>query len=82
MECANPDPGHDAEWDAGDLGCGELMLHLRTHLKAIPGGILKVIARDRGASVDLPAYCRMTGHQLTRHDPGTCSFWIKARRDR
>jgi tRNA 2-thiouridine synthesizing protein A len=55
----------EAEWDAGDLGCGELLLELRTRLAAVgPGGVLRLTSRDPGSPEDLPAWCRMTGHTL------------------
>ena len=55
----------DAEWNAGDLGCGELVLELRTRLQAMaPGAVLRLIARDPGAPADIPAWCRLTGHAL------------------
>ncbi len=55
----------DAVWDAGDMGCGELVLALRMRLADMqPGQVLEVIARDPGAPADLPAWCRMTGHTL------------------
>ena len=55
----------DAEWDAGELGCGELVLELRTRMGAMrPGQVLRLIARDPGAPQDMPAWCRMTGHTL------------------
>ena len=58
-------PRADAEWDAGDLGCGELVLELRTRLAAMaPGQVLKLTTRDAGARADLPAWCRLTGHVL------------------
>jgi len=69
----------DAEWDAGDLGCGELVIDLRKRLRAMPGGVLKIIARDIGAPEDLPAWCRLTGNELLAHDPDTTSFWIRSR---
>jgi tRNA 2-thiouridine synthesizing protein A len=69
----------DAEWYAGDLGCGDLVLELRGKLLAMPGKVLKLVARDPGAPADIPAYCRMTGHQLLRDEPDSGSFWIKAR---
>jgi tRNA 2-thiouridine synthesizing protein A len=48
-------PAADAEWDAGDLGCGELVLTLRTRLQAMePGEILRLIARDPGAPPTSP----------------------------
>ena len=54
-----------AEWDAGDMGCGELLLELRTRLDTLrPGQVMKLTARDAGAPADIPAWCRMTGHIL------------------
>jgi hypothetical protein len=37
-------PAHDDLWDAGDLGCGELVMYLRVRLRAMPGKVLKLIA--------------------------------------
>jgi tRNA 2-thiouridine synthesizing protein A len=55
----------DAVWDAGELACGELVLELRMRLDRMrPGRVLKLIALDRGAPADLPAWCRLTGHTL------------------
>jgi tRNA 2-thiouridine synthesizing protein A len=54
-----------AQWDAGDLGCGELVLELRQRLEAMrPGQVLILTARDSGARADIPAWCRLTGHAL------------------
>ncbi len=52
-------------WDAGWLGCGELVMELHRRLKPLqPGSIVQVVAQDPGAVEDLPAWSRMTGHQL------------------
>jgi tRNA 2-thiouridine synthesizing protein A len=54
-----------AEWNAGDIGCGELILELRFRVEGLaPGHVIKVTARDPGARADMPAWCRMTGHEL------------------
>lgn len=54
-----------AEWDAGSMGCGELLMLLSTQLKSLnPGDVLKLTAQDTGAIEDLPAWCTMTGHLL------------------
>jgi tRNA 2-thiouridine synthesizing protein A len=54
-----------AEWDAGDLGCGELVLALRGRLRALaPGQVLRLVALDPGARADIPAWCRLTDHEL------------------
>ena len=58
-------PAHDAAWDAGDLGCGELVMGLRMRLQSMkPGQVLKLTATDAGIPEDLPAWCRLTGHTL------------------
>jgi len=52
-------------WDAGDIGCGTLVLELRRRVDQLnPGDTLEVVANDPGAPVDLPAWCRVTGHKL------------------
>ena len=66
-------PPHDqslSEWDAGMMGCGELILELKLRLARLPPGVtLTLIARDPGVPEDLPAWCRMTGNRLVRTDP-------------
>jgi tRNA 2-thiouridine synthesizing protein A len=55
----------DATWDAGELGCGDLLLQLRFRIETLePGRVLRLVALDPGAPADLPAWCRMTGHAL------------------
>jgi tRNA 2-thiouridine synthesizing protein A len=59
-----------SEWDAGMMGCGELILELRTRLNRLPPrASFTLIARDPGVPEDLPAWCRMTGHRLVRASP-------------
>jgi tRNA 2-thiouridine synthesizing protein A len=63
-------PSVDAEWDAGDLGCGDLVLQLMARMTAMaPGQVLRLVALDAGAPADIPAWCRMTGHTLVNHQP-------------
>jgi tRNA 2-thiouridine synthesizing protein A len=63
-------PSEDAEWDAGSMGCGDLVLELRLRLgRLAPGQVLTVTARDPGAPEDLPAWCRLTGHALVESKP-------------
>jgi tRNA 2-thiouridine synthesizing protein A len=60
----------DAEWNAGNLGCGELVLELWGRMQRLPvGGVLRLIARDPGAPADIPAWCRLTGHVLVSDAP-------------
>ncbi len=72
-----PADTEDATWDAGDMGCGELVIELRARLRAMPGRVLKLVATDAGAPADIPAYCRMTGHELLEVRPP--AYWIRAR---
>ncbi len=62
----------DAVFDAGPMGCGEIVLELRFLLAPMaPGARLRVRATDTGVREDLPAWCRMTGHTLVSADPPT-----------
>lgn len=52
-------------WDAGEIGCGQLVVELRLRMERLaPGDELEIVANDPGAPTDLPAWCRMTGHTL------------------
>ena len=58
------------EYDAGDLGCGELLIELRRRvLRLRPGELLSVRATDPAAPLDIPAWCFMTGHALVEERP-------------
>jgi len=60
----------DVVWDAADLACGVLLLSLRGRMESMrPGQVLRLIAQDTGASEDLPAWCRLTGHTLVSAAP-------------
>jgi tRNA 2-thiouridine synthesizing protein A len=62
------DPDH--EFDAGTMGCGELILELRLRLARLPSGAkFRLVATDPGVPEDLPAWCRMTGHRLLNAAP-------------
>jgi tRNA 2-thiouridine synthesizing protein A len=69
----------DQEWNAGELGCGELVLELRQKLRSAPGQLWRVIALDPGAPADIPAWCTMTGNALVAHDPAANAFFIRAK---
>ena len=79
LPAMGPDVPFDVQWDAGELGCGELLLKLRVKLRNMPGQIIRLVARDRGAIEDIPSYCRITGHQLLMADPNKGIFFIKAK---
>ena len=60
-----------ADWDAGsrfdgrETGCGEMLIDLKIHVEPLdPGTRLAVRATDPGAPLEIPAWCRVTGHAL------------------
>lgn len=56
-------------WQAGEAGCGGLIVGLKRQVGQMQAGeLLQVTARDAGAPADLPAWCRMTGHALVWAD--------------
>ena len=71
----------DAVWDAGDLGCGELLLELRKRVRAMPGQVLELIATDPGAYQDIPAWCRVTCNPLLASDQERATYWIRSKTD-
>ena len=67
------------EWDAGERGCGEILILLRSRMKRLnPGEVLRLTARDLGAPEDLPAWCSLTGRRLLRADHPY--YWIEQQR--
>jgi len=53
------------KWNAGEMGCGELLIELAGRMKALaPGQIFELTALDPGAVEDIPSWCRLTGHAL------------------
>ena len=61
-----PHFGADEFYDAGDLGCGYgPITDIAALLKKMASGqTLEVRATDPTVKVDLPAWCRLAGHQL------------------
>ena len=76
----DPLPTASATYDAGDLGCGDLVLQLRFRLLELPPlAVMLVIAHDPAAPIDLPAWCGMCGHALLHQDHPR--YWIRRRGD-
>lgn len=72
-------PQPDARWDAGDMGCGELILKLKLKFRneLAAGEILELTATDPGAPQDIPAWCRLTGNPLILQSHPT--YFIQAK---
>ena len=59
----------DLEIDCRGMACPRPVLELRRHLDEVPvGGVLAVVATDVAARTDVPAWCRMTGHDYVGED--------------
>ena len=57
--------------DGGALGCARLLLLLRNHAARLPdGAVIHLTTTDPVAPIDLPAWCRMTGHTYLGTVPG------------
>lgn len=62
-------PKSVVRWDAGEMGCGELLIELKFRFQEMePGSIIELTALDPGAKEDMPAWCRLTGHRLLSAD--------------
>ena len=75
LNCAVPTQpasllGADAFYDAGDQGCAagpldEIAAQMR---RLAPGQTLEVRASDPSVTNDLPAWCRLAGHELVKRE--------------
>ena len=62
---ARPDWEHDQHVDAGEVGCGELIMFLRSEIQPFPEGTrILLTAKDYAAATEVDAWCRMTGNLL------------------
>ncbi|WP_028659929.1 sulfurtransferase TusA family protein [Nocardioides insulae] len=60
---AQPRPDGSYLIDGGDLGCARLLILLRDEAARLPdGAVVHLQTTDPVAPIDLPAWCRMTGH--------------------
>ena len=63
-------------WDAGHMGCGEVIILLRQRIQPLdPGQVFKLTTYDLGAHEDIPAWCRLTGRRLLKSDHP--NYWIE-----
>ena len=61
----------DDTLDASGLLCPLPVLKARKRLKAMaPGAVLRLIATDPAAVVDVPHFCREAGHELLATEAG------------
>jgi tRNA 2-thiouridine synthesizing protein A len=72
----------DAELDAAGLLCPLPVLKARRRLAGLPAGaVLRLVADDPAAVVDVPHFCAEAGHEfLGRHDLGARRYAYLIRR--
>lgn len=59
-------------WNAGEAGCGALIVGLKREIDRIDAGeLLEVTATDPAAFIDLAAWCEMTGNTLVAENAPT-----------
>ncbi len=68
--------------DGGDLDCGSgLLLIIRNAMNPLPSGqVLEVRSREISVKEDLPAWCRLVGHDMLGTKPGesgSTSYFIR-----
>ena len=71
-----------ATCDGGDLDCGSgLLLIIRNAMDPLPSGaVLEVRSREISVKEDLPAWCRLVGHDMLAAkagDVGSTSYFIR-----
>ena len=66
----------DAICEGGDLDCGSgLLLIIREAMQPLAdGGVLEVRSREISVKEDLPAWCRMVGHELLSATPAAGNY--------
>jgi tRNA 2-thiouridine synthesizing protein A len=70
--------------DARNLLCPMPVLATTKEMRlAEPGQVVKVLATDRGALADIPAWAEDTGNELlaTGEEDGALVFWIRKASD-
>lgn len=78
----DPTHGAAAMVDGGDLDCGSgLLLIIREAMQPLASGaVLEVRSREASVGADLPAWCRLVGHDLLRSQRGegaSTSYYVR-----
>jgi tRNA 2-thiouridine synthesizing protein A len=82
-ESANVLP-RDCFQDMGELSCGDLVMAILKAFRPLqPGDVMEVRALDPAAPIDIPAWCRLTGHTLVAGPcgPDKTHYFIQKKED-
>ncbi len=72
----HPTPHFAAQWDAGQTGCGEVLIQLRLRFRPLQTGqLFRLISHDIAAPLEIPAWCRVTGRRLVHGEHP--EYWIE-----
>lgn len=80
------DPRAAATCDGGDLDCGSgLLLIIRSAMAPLAAGsVLLVKSREGSVREDLPAWCRLVGHEMVQQSPaadGYTHYFVRKKND-
>ena len=75
MAASIPSPDHT--FDGGDMDCGSgLILLIRQNMAHVPaGGVLEIRSAEPTVILELPPWCRMTGHEYVSAAEETPGNW-------
>lgn len=68
--------------DTSGQCCPVPIVEINRAIKAMqPGEVLELVATDIGSRMDIPAWCRRTGHELLRMDEDgkTFRYYVRKR---
>jgi len=69
--------------DAVGLYCPVPIIRTAERIKKMPaGGILKVLSDDRVILIDMPAWCRSTGHEYLGHAQNGREYHLFVKKNR
>ena len=64
------------EWEAGNIGCGELLVKLHLRMRLLRSGdLFRLVSTDPAAPEEIPSWCRLTGHKLVSANHP--EYWIQ-----
>jgi tRNA 2-thiouridine synthesizing protein A len=74
----------DCFQDMGELSCGDLVMAMLKTLRSLRSGdVMEIRALDPAAPIDIPAWCRLTGHTLVAGPcgPDKAHYFIQKKED-
>ncbi|BFM06667.1 sulfurtransferase TusA family protein [Halioxenophilus aromaticivorans] len=80
MQVSNTSATIDRTLDVTGCLCPLPLLKLKLGLKEmLPGQVIELLASDATSTQDIPAFCKLSGHQLvaTQQDGDTYIFRVK-----